>query len=135
VRLVDTSAWVEFFRRPSRLALADLSPDPGDLVTCLPVLQEVLQGFDDEQAFSIARASLMAVRAVDTPMTVDVTLRAVEIYRLTRRTGVTIRSGVDCLIAASALNHGLTVVHCDRDFGAIARVTGLRHHDLSPRLR
>lgn len=135
MRLVDTSAWVEYFRRPARLTLADLARDPRDLVTCLPVLREVLQGFDDERAFAIARASMMAVRVVDAPLALDVTMRAVDIYRLTRRTGVTIRSSVDCLIAASALNHGLTVVHCDRDFPAIATVTGLRHVDLGPRLR
>ena len=132
--LVDTSAWVEFFRRSRQWSLDDLAPDPDRIVTCLPVIQEVLQGIDDDRYFAIARDSLYSWPCVDAPLGSDVIDRAVELYRQTRRVGVTIRSSVDCLIAASALRHGLTVVHCDRDFAAIARVTGLRHLDLSPRL-
>lgn len=36
--------------------------------------------------------------------------------------GHTVRPSVECLIAAPALAHVLTVAHCDRDFGPIARV-------------
>jgi len=61
--------------------------------------------------------------------------RAIQIYRQARRLGLTVRSSVDCLVAAAALGHDLTVMHCDRDYGAIARVTGLRHENLAPRLR
>jgi predicted nucleic acid-binding protein len=135
VWLVDTSAWVELFRRPARLTLGDLAEDASLIVTCLPVIQEVLQGFDDDRAFGIARASMSAWHAVDTPMPAATVERAVDIYRRACRAGVTIRSSVDCLIAASALEHGLTLVHCDRDYPAIARITGLRHIDLSSRLR
>ena len=132
--LVDTSAWIEFFRRPRQLSLDDLASDPDLIVTCLPVLQEVLQGIGDDRAFVSLRAAMQAWPRVDDPLGADVVDRAVDVYRQTRRSGVTIRSSVDCLIAASALRHGLTVVHCDRDFAAIARVTGLHHIDLSPRL-
>lgn len=132
--LVDTSAWVEFFQRSRHWTLDDLAPDPDRIVTCLPVIQEVLQGIDDDRYFAIARDALYSLPCIDAPLSSDVIDRAVELYRQTRRVGVTIRSSVDCLIAASALHHGLTVVHCDRDFAAIARVTGLRHLDLTPRL-
>jgi len=135
VWLVDTSAWVEFFRPPRRLRLDDLAPDDGQVVTCLPVIQEVLQGIEDERAFLGIRSAMLAWPCVDSPLESSVVDEAVHLYRLTRRAGVTVRSSVDCLIAASALRHGLTVVHCDRDFPAIARITGLRHLDLSPRLR
>jgi predicted nucleic acid-binding protein len=135
VWLVDSSAWIEFFRPGCRLSLDDLAAGGGDIVTCLPVIQEVLQGIDDEAAFNAIRSAMFAWARVDSPLDEQLMDRAVLIYRQARRAGLTIRSSVDCLIAASALRHGLTVVHCDRDFEAIARVTGLRHHDLSPRLR
>jgi predicted nucleic acid-binding protein len=32
---------------------------------------------------------------------------------------------VDCLIAACALRHGLTVLHADRDFANLARISQL----------
>lgn len=42
--LVDTSVWIETFRRGSTFDLtAVVSID--EVVTCLPVVQEVLQGF------------------------------------------------------------------------------------------
>ncbi len=48
--LVDTSVWIEVFRRGKTLSLESVV-DPDDIVTCLPVIQEVLQGFDDERAY------------------------------------------------------------------------------------
>ncbi len=124
--LVDTSAWVEIFARPARLDLATLG-DFDEIVTCLPVVQEVLQGFRDERAFRIAREALLALPIVESPLTLPLVQEAVALYRAGRRAGRTVRSGVDCLIAACALRHGLVVVHHDRDFAAIAAVSGLRH--------
>lgn len=133
MRLVDTSAWIELLRRPQRLSLDDLRGS-GEIVTCLPVIQEVLQGIRDERAFVDVRQSMLAWPRVDDPLGLVVFDRATQIYRQARRLGLTVRSSVDCLVAASALAHDLTVVHCDRDYGAIARVTGLRHENLAPRL-
>lgn len=124
VILVDTSVWIEVFRRPQRLDLEDLVPLE-DVVTCLPVYQEVLQGFRDEPAFRIAHQSFAAMPFVEAPMRREVIDHAIEIYRSARRAGLTIRSSVDCLIAACAIRGGHEVLHRDRDYGAIARVTPL----------
>ena len=43
-----------------------------------------------------------------------------------RYAAFTVRSGVDCLIAACAIRHGLEVLHCDRDYDALARVSALQ---------
>jgi predicted nucleic acid-binding protein len=45
--LVDTSVWIELFRRTRPLDLSDFVAID-EIVTCLPVVQEVLQGFRDE---------------------------------------------------------------------------------------
>ncbi|HXT20858.1 MAG TPA: PIN domain-containing protein [Thermoanaerobaculia bacterium] len=127
--LVDTSAWVEVFRRPARLTVDELG-GLDEIVTCLPVIQEVLQGFRDERAFRLARDSMFALPIVESPLGRDVVEDAVELYRLARRAAFTVRSSVDCLIAACALRHGLTVVHRDRDFPALARVSALQQRDL-----
>jgi predicted nucleic acid-binding protein len=129
VLLVDTSAWVEVFRRPARITIDELG-GLDELVTCLPIIQEVLQGFRDERAFRIARESMLALPIVESPLGRDVVEEAVELYRLARRAAFTVRSSVDCLIAACALRHGLTVVHRDRDFPALARVSALQERDL-----
>lgn len=123
--LVDTSVWIEVFRRPARFSLEQhVAFD--DVVTCLPVVQEVLQGFRDETAFARARGGMLSLPIVDSPMSEDVFLRAADLYRAARRAGLTIRSGVDCLIAASAIRHHLEVLHHDRDYDAIAKISTLR---------
>jgi len=122
--LVDTSVWIEVFRKPSRVRL-DQVVDFDDVATCLPVVQEVLQGFRDERAYQTARDALFALPMVDSPLTPPVFEQAIDLYRAARRAGLTIRSGVDCLIAACAIRHSLTVLHHDRDFDLLAKVSAL----------
>ena len=122
--LVDTSVWIEVFRKPSRVRLEEIG-DFDDVATCLPVVQEVLQGFRDERAYQTARDALFALPMVDSPLTPAVFDQAIDLYRAARRSGLTIRSGVDCLIAACAIRHSLTVLHHDRDFDLLAKVSAL----------
>jgi len=124
VVLVDTSVWIEVFRRPLRVRLDDVV-DFDEIVTCLPVVQEVLQGFSDERAFLVARDAMRAFPIVESPLGQEVVDHAVDLYRSARRAGLTIRSGVDCLIAACAIRNGLAVLHHDRDFDALASVSPL----------
>lgn len=132
--LVDTSAWIEVFRKPARLAIEDVV-DFDDIVTCLPVVQEVLQGFTGEREFRIARDAMLALPIVEAPLGHRVVLEAADLFRSARRAGCTVRSGADCLIAACAIRHGLTVLHDGRDYTALARVSPLQHRQLPRRSR
>jgi hypothetical protein len=123
--------WVEVFRRPSRFSLGDHA-DLEEVVTCLPIVQEVLQGFRDERAFQIAREAMFALPIVESPLVPEVFEQAVALYRSARRHGLTVRSGTDCLIAACALRHGLTVLHIDRDFTRLAQVSPLSVQAVEP---
>lgn len=123
--LVDTSIWIEVFRRGSRFELTSVA-DVDEWVVCLPVIQEVLQGFRDESAHRVARDALLAMPIVESPLRASVFLEAVELYRAARKAGRTVRSGTDCVIAACAIRHGLEVLHQDRDFDALAGVSALR---------
>jgi predicted nucleic acid-binding protein len=122
--LVDSSVWIATFSRKQPLDLISVV-DFGSIVTCLPVLQEVLQGFRDEGAYRKARLSMLSLPIVDSPLEQEVFEAAVAMYRSARRAGLTIRSSVDCLIAASANRHGLEVLHRDRDYAALAKVSPL----------
>ena len=124
--LVDTSVWIDTFRARNPLRLEALV-DFDEIVTCLPVIQEVLQGFRDERAFGVARAAMLALPAVELPLKIGVVEEAIALYRSARRQGLTVRSSVDCLIAACALRHGLTVLHRDRDYSQLAKVSALQH--------
>jgi predicted nucleic acid-binding protein len=124
VFLVDTSVWIEVFRKPSRLHLPDVV-ELEEVVTCLPVVQETLQGFRDEGGFRKAREAMLALPIVEAPLRLEVVEDAVALYRSGRRSGLTIRSSIDCLIAACALRHNLTVLHHDRDFELLKKVSPL----------
>lgn len=123
--LVDTSVWIEVFKKRHPFDL-EKTVDFADIVTCLPVLQEVLQGFRDERAFRLAHEALSSLPIVDSPLDRAVVDSAVDLYRSARRRGLTVRSSVDCLVAASALRHDLEVLHHDRDFSLLAKVAPLR---------
>ena len=128
--LLDTSVWVEAFRKPSRLVLTKLV-DLEDVATCLPVVQEVLQGFRDERAFRTARDAMLALPTVESPLRLEVFDLAIDLYRTARKSDLTIRSGADWVIAACAIRNNLTVYHVDRDFELLASVSGLRTHAIS----
>ncbi len=123
--LVDTSIWIEVFRGRRPLDLEAIL-DFDDIVTCLPVIQEALEGFRDERAYRQARNAMLSLPLVEFPLGADVFSEAVDLFRGARRGGFTVRSSVDCLIAACAIRHDLEVLHRDRDFAAIARVSPLR---------
>jgi predicted nucleic acid-binding protein len=127
--LVDTSAWIETFHINPTFNLTDVI-DFDDVVTCLPILQEVLQGFRDERAFRKAREAMLALPMVGAPIGPEPVLEAVNLYRSARRAGITVRSSVDCLIAAFAIRHDLLVLHVDRDFPALARISPLREQSI-----
>jgi predicted nucleic acid-binding protein len=127
--LVDTSVWIEMFRARNPLDLGVIV-DFDDIVTCLPVVQEVLQGFRAERAHRRAREAMLSLPIVESPLGRDVFLEAVALYRSARHGGRTVRSSVDCVIAACAIRHDLQVLHRNRDFAALSEVSPLRHRSL-----
>lgn len=127
--LVDTSVWIEVFRKGSRLSI-ERSVPLDEMVTCLPVVQEVLQGFREDMAYRRAREAMLAFPCLESPLSLQVFEEAANLFRMARRSGITIRSSVDCLIAATAVRHGVTVVHRDRDYANLARISDLKHLSL-----
>jgi predicted nucleic acid-binding protein len=128
--LVDSSAWIACLERGS-LRIERFVPFE-EVVTCLPVVQEVLQGLRDESSYRRGAVAFLAMPIVESPLTDAVFLEAVDLYRRARRSGLTVRSGVDCLIAACAIRHDLEVLHDDRDYPALARISTLKERRIRP---
>jgi len=105
--------------------LRDICP-ADDRLLCLPVYQEILQGIRDETSYRRIRTILDSARFVEDPVGRAVYREAAELYRMARRQGLTVRSSVDCLIAACAMRHNITVLHHDRDFPNLASISALR---------
>ena len=70
---------------------------------------------------------------LESPLRPEVFLQAADLYRSAHRAGHTVRSGVDCVIAACAIRHHAEVLHHDRDYDALAKVSSLRARRLKLR--
>jgi predicted nucleic acid-binding protein len=126
--LVDTSAWIEWLRgtgsKPD-LTLRGAFDQGTSLWVSGVIVQEMLQGSRTErQAAELSR--LLATFESIEPVYPDTYEHAASIYRRCRRAGRTVRTTIDCLVGALALEHDLPVLAHDRDFDALARVCGLR---------
>ena len=125
--IIDTSAWIEFLRGTgSRTNLKVRELIGYDAHICDPVRMELLAGARDEKHVAqleklLARATLIKTELIDYD-------NAAAIYRAGRKFGLTIRTHVDCLIAAIAIRTDTTLLHNDSDFDAIAQVTKIKIH-------
>jgi len=123
VVLVDTSVWIAELRKAGFLAQYVTF---SEIAVCPPVIQEVLQGIREGSLYKSTRSVLLSVTIFESPMSLAVFEEAAGIYRTGRAVGVSIRSPMDCLIAACALRNDAEVLHSDRDFNTIARFTRLQ---------
>ena len=125
--IVDTSAWVEYLREtgsPTHLALRAGVLDGQPIMIPAPVVTELLFGSSSE-AEAAELFQLLKRFEILEPDSLGVYLEAARIYRICRRAGFTIRSTVDCLVAATALDKGRPLLARNRDFAVIARHTEL----------
>ena len=119
--LVDTSAWVDFLNgapSPAAEALAELLSGDDDACTCGIVVAEVFQGLRRDEGRDAIRRSFEDLVFLEPPG-IRLYLRAAELYRELRRRGKTVRSTVDCIIAAIAEDGGCSLLAHDRDMDAI----------------
>lgn len=92
-------------------------------MTCPAVVLEVLRG---ARRYETVRAALLHARMLDDPTPSARFEEAAQLYRRCRDAGVTVRSSIDCLVAATALAHDATLFHDDRDYEQVRRVVPLR---------
>jgi predicted nucleic acid-binding protein len=125
VYLVDTSVWIDFFRasaNPSVERLKALLGTRVDVGVSATILQEILQGTADQQQF-VKYRSYFETQPIYLPRDpVKTAIAAAQIYFNCRRQGITVRSSNDCVIAQTALEHDLILLHNDEDFRRIRKV-------------
>jgi predicted nucleic acid-binding protein len=128
VILIDTSAWIEYFRATGSAAAVEvrrlLSEEADQAATCEPVAMEILSGAGDDGTYAKLERLVNGLPLLKIDTSVDFRAAA-QIYRGARRAGRTIRSVNDCLIAAVAIRHSARIVHRDSDFEVIASMTNL----------
>ena len=121
--LVDTSIWV--LADHGRIELDEVTAGE-TLATCPALVLEVLRGAPNQRRYAQIRETLLSAEMLDDPTPFDRFEEAAQLYLRCRDAGVTIRSSIDCLVAATALAHDAVVFHDDRDYEQIRRVVPLR---------
>lgn len=119
--LVDTSAWVDFLNghpSPTRAALAELLRGDDEVCTCGIVVAEVFQGLRRSSTSEQILALFRELTYLE-PSGIDVYVRAADIYRRLRQRGRTVRSTIDCVIAAVAEEGNCRLLARDRDLQLI----------------
>lgn len=125
--LVDSSIWIDFFKGSNTdpvQILERLLQEEEDLSLSDYILTEVLQGFKNDTDFERVRKYFLLF-PIYSPSSPDSYIQAARIYRLCRQRGITIRNTVDCLIAQTALENDLVLLHDDSDFDRLAEVAPL----------
>ena len=125
--LVDTSAWVEFDRATGStvdVRLSGLIADDAEIAVTEPVIMEVTAGArtaarEQDLRRLLGRCSLLRF---DAAIDFDA---ASSIYRTCRRSGVTPRGMIDCMIASVAHRFNASLLASDADLHRVAQVIGI----------
>jgi len=127
--IVDSSAWIDYFRDRDTpvTAVLDhaLADDRTPLMTTDVIRLEILAGAERDGVRRLMNRALAACEDVHQAPRADVD-DAVALFQQCRRGGETVRSPVDCLIAAIAIRTGVPVLHNDADFDVLARHSRLQ---------
>ena len=125
--LVDSSVWVEYDRATgSRVdqRMAELIMSEGPVAVTEPVIMEVLAGARTQDREVDLRRLLLRFTLLGFDAAADFDAAA-SIYRRCRRSGVTPRGMVDCMIASVARRNRATLLSFDADLSRVAKVVGI----------
>ena len=126
VFLADKSAWEQAkYHQEVEDRLLDLRID-GRLAICGVTAAELLFSARNADDFVALRADYEALRWLSTGPTVEE--RVLDVMLALSRRGQHRSVGIpDLMVAATAEQHGATVLHYDSDFERIAEITGQPH--------
>jgi predicted nucleic acid-binding protein len=124
--LVDSSVWIDYFngRQTAQTDWLDSALGKVPIVIGDLILTEVLQGFQSERDFRIARDILLRIPFM--PMGgKELARESARNYRLLRKKGVTVRKTIDVMIGTFCIYHRIPLLHDDRDFDPMVKHLGL----------
>lgn len=123
--IVDTSAWVEYLKATG--SFCDLHLQQGlqegrTLLLPSVVLQEVLQGARSPAHYMALQRELEQLPMFEPLNVHDLHRQAALLYARCRWQGFTLRSPMDCVVAACALEADMPLLARDRDFADIVKI-------------
>jgi predicted nucleic acid-binding protein len=133
VILVHTSAWVEYDRATGSAVdqrLTALISADGPLATTEPVIMEIVAGARSDGREADLRRLLLRFSLLEFDPIADFDAAA-RIYRRCRRSGVTPRGLIDCMIASVANRHDASLLACDADMSRVVNIIGIELDEAS----
>ena len=130
MNLVDSSVWIDYFNGKKTAQTDWLNSSIGNTPIIMGdlILTEVLQGFQSDKDFRIARNLLLRLPFM--PMGGQtLALESAANYRLLRKNGVTVRKTIDVMIGTFCIHYKLPLLHDDRDFDPMVKFLELKTID------
>jgi hypothetical protein len=129
--LVDSSVWIDYFNgvQSSQTDWLDSSLGSTPVIIGDLILTEVLQGFQNEKDFKIAKDLLLGIPFM-AMVGQSIALESAMNYRYLRKKGVTVRKTIDVIIGTFCIYNQITLLHCDRDFDPMVKYLGLEIIDI-----
>lgn len=124
--LIDTSAWIEFFRpegeAPYRLAVSQLIDD-NEAALCGMILSELLKGARSDKEYGELEDRLSTLIYLETPE--PLWKKAGRLASVLLRKGIQVPT-TDLVIAMIALENKMPILHKDRHFLTLTKHTDLK---------
>ena len=126
--VVDTSVWIDWFAdraTPQVEFFADCLESVAATFALVDLTYtEILQGVRHDK--DVRRIEKVLANFEMLPLAHMADFRAAAgLYRTARQRGITVRSTIDCLIAAVCLRPDYPLLHTDKDFDHLAQLTAL----------
>jgi len=125
--VVDSSVWIDYFNGQKTAKTDWLHSSLGNTPIIMGdlILAEVLQGFQSDKDFGIAKEILLHMPFMAMGG-LTLALESAMNYRLLRKKGVTVRKTIDVMIGTFCIHHQLSLLHDDRDFDPMVEFLGLK---------
>ena len=123
--VIDSTVWIDYFNgqtNPETDYLDRVMSREMILVGDL-ILAEVLQGFRSDSDYQQALEALSRFEQGQM-LNRDLAIQSASNYRALRKSGVTVRKTIDCLIATFCIAHGHRLLHKDSDFDGFEKHLG-----------
>jgi len=129
--LVDSSVWIDYFNGVQSSQADWLDSSLGNIPIIIGdlILTEVLQGFQNEKDFKIAKDLLLGIPFMAMGGQ-SLALESAMNYRYLRKKGVTVRKNIDIIIGTFCIHNQFTLLHADRDFDPMVKYLGLEIIDI-----
>ncbi|MBI4744654.1 MAG: PIN domain nuclease [Actinobacteria bacterium] len=129
--LVDSSVWIDYFNgeKTNKTDWLDSALGNKPIIIGDLVLTEVLQGFQNDNDFRVAKKLLLSFPFMEMGGQ-ELAVKSAMNYRFLRKNGITVRKTIDVMIGTFCIHYQLSLLHDDRDFDPMKRFLKLKTVDI-----